>query len=253
MGKYAALVDVSKCTACKACQIACKQWNELPGEKTVNRGTYQNPPDLSVPTYTLIRFKEVSDKGEIRWNFFKDQCRHCLEPPCKEAADMTVKGAIIQDKDGAVLFTEKTRLLDIKEIREACPYDIPRQDPNTKLMAKCTFCADRIANGMIPACIKVCPTGTLAFGPRDKILEMANKRLEEVKKRFPLARLIDEDEVNWIYLLHQPEAEFQMTVRARTTRSVTVARRAFMRPFGALVAGTALLGSVATDSDSSVE
>ena len=253
MGKYAALVDVSKCTACKACQIACKQWNELPGEKTVNRGTYQNPPDLSVTTYTLIRFKEVSDKGEIRWNFFKDQCRHCLEPPCKEAADMTVKGAIIQDKDGAVLFTEKTRLLDIKEIREACPYDIPRQDPNTKLMAKCTFCADRIANGMIPACIKVCPTGTLAFGPRDKILEMANKRLEEVKKRFPLARLIDEDEVNWIYLLHQPEAEFQMTVRARTTRSVTVARRAFMRPFGALVAGTALLGSVATDSDSSVE
>jgi formate dehydrogenase iron-sulfur subunit len=238
MGKYAALVDLSKCTACRACQVACKQWNELPAEKTINIGTYQNPPDLSVATYTLIRFKEVSDKGEIRWNFFKDQCRHCLEAPCKDAADETVKGAITQDKNGSVLFTEKTRLLNIKEIREACPYDIPRQDPNTKLMAKCTFCADRIANGMIPACIKACPTGTLAFGPRDKILAMARKSLNEVKKRFPLARLIDEDEVSWIYLSHRPEAEFQMTVRAKRTRPVTVARRALMKPFGAFIAGT---------------
>ncbi len=252
MGKYAALVDVSRCTACRACQIACKQWNELPSEKTVNRGTYQNPPDLSVATYTLIWFKEISDKGEIRCNFFKDQCRHCLEPPCKEAADGTKKGAIVQDKNGTVLFTEKTRLLDIKEIRDACPYDIPRQDPNTKLMAKCTFCADRIADGMIPACIKVCPTGTLTFGPRDKILKMANKRLKDVKKRFPLARLMgDEEEVSWIYLIHQPEAEFQMTVRAK--KPSTVARRAFMKPLGALVAGTAFLGSVTTDSDSSIE
>jgi len=90
---------------------------------------------------------------------------------------------------------------------------------------------------LIPACIKVCPTGTLTFGPRDKILAMARKSLNEVKKRFPLARLIDEDEVSWIYLLHRPEAEFQMTVRAKRTRPVTVARRAFMKPFGALVAG----------------
>jgi len=251
MGKYSALVDVSKCTACRGCQIACKQWNELPGEKTVNRGTYQNPPDLSVTTFTLIRFKEIYDKGDVRWNFFKDQCRHCLEPPCKEAADMTVKGAITQDKNGAVVFTEKTRLLDIKEIREACPYDIPRQDSNTKLMDKCTFCADRIANDMIPACIKVCPTGTLTFGPRDKILGVANRRLKEVKKKFPLARLVDKEEVSWIYLLHRPEAEFQMTVRAR--RPITVARRALMKPLWALAAGTALLGSVAPDSDSSIE
>ncbi len=246
MGKYAALVDVSRCTACRGCQVACKQWNELPGEKTVNVGTYQNPPDLSATTYTLVRFKEVTDKEEVRWNFFKDQCRHCLEPPCKEAADMEAEGAIIQDENGCVLFTEKTRLLDIKEIRDACPYDIPRQDPKTKLMAKCTFCSDRIANGMIPACIKACPTGALAFGLREKILETANERLKVAKERFPLARLIDMEEISWIYLLHQPAAEFQMTVRAKGP--ITVARRAFMKPFGALVAGTALLGSVVTDS-----
>jgi formate dehydrogenase iron-sulfur subunit len=109
-------------------------------------------------------------------------------------------------------------------------------------MAKCTFCVDRIAHGMIPACIKVCPTGTLAFGSRDKILEVADQRLREVKKRFPDARLIDEEEVSWIYLLHRPEAEFQMTVRARKARPTIVGRRAFMKPLRALVAGTALVG-----------
>jgi formate dehydrogenase iron-sulfur subunit len=95
---------------------------------------------------------------------------------------------------------------------------------------------------MIPACIKACPTGTLAFGPLDEILDMANKRLSEVKKRFPAASLIDEEEVNWIYLLHRPQAEFQMTVRARRARPAAVARRAFIKPFRALIAGTALVG-----------
>jgi formate dehydrogenase iron-sulfur subunit len=90
---------------------------------------------------------------------------------------------------------------------------------------------------MIPACIKACPTGTLTFGPRDKILEMANNRLAEVKKRFPLARLVDKEEVSWIYLLNRPEAEFQVTARARKTRPITVARRAFLKPFGAWLQG----------------
>ena len=249
MGDSGAMVDLSRCTACRACQVACKQWNGLPGEKTVNTGTYQNPPDLSVTTYTLIRFKEVSRGGEVRWSFFKDQCRHCLEPPCKEAADSMVKGAVIKEPTGAVLFTDKTNLLDGKAVREACPYDIPRQDSVTKLMAKCTFCADRIAHGMVPACIKACPTGTLAFGPRAKILEAARARLVELKKRFPEAKLMgDQEEVRWIYVLHQPEAEFQMTVRASTSRPHGVARRSLLRPFGALAAGAALVGSVASDS-----
>jgi len=90
---------------------------------------------------------------------------------------------------------------------------------------------------MVPACIKVCPTGTLSFGPRDKILQEANKRLKSVKKRFPLARLIDVGEVSWIYILNRPEAEFQMTVAARRKRPVAMARRAFLTPFGAWLQG----------------
>jgi formate dehydrogenase iron-sulfur subunit len=244
MGKYAALVDVSKCTACRACQIACKQWNENRAEKTVQVGTYQNPPDLSSLTYTIVRFKEQVVKGEVVWTFFKDQCRHCLEPPCKEVADDMVPGAILQDENGAVTFTEKTRNCDFAEVRDACPYDIPRKDPATGIMYKCTFCNDRIANGMTPACLKVCPTGALQFGLRDDILKKAEMRLAKVKETHPAARIIDEDEVSWIYVLHQPEVQFQMTRRERKP-STMYALKSLFKPLGVFAAGAALVGQVA--------
>jgi formate dehydrogenase iron-sulfur subunit len=244
MGKYAALVDVSKCTACRGCQVACKQWNENPAVTTAQVGTYQNPPDLSSLTYTIIRFKEQVVKGEVEWTFFKDQCRHCLEPPCKEAADMTVTGAILQHANGAVTFTEKTKNCDFQEIRDACPYDIPRKDPATSIMYKCTFCNDRIDNGMIPACIKACPTGTLQFGLRDDILKMADTRLKVLKKTHPAARVIDKDDVSWIYVLHQPEVQFQITRRERKP-SAMYALKSVFKPLGVFAMGAALVSQIA--------
>lgn len=243
MGKYAALVDVSKCTACRACQIACKQWNENPAEKTMQVGTYQNPPDLSNLTYTIIRFKEQVVKGEVVWTFFKDQCRHCLEPPCKEVADTMVQGAILQDKTGAVTFTEKTKGCDFEEIRDSCPYGIPRKDSATGIMYKCTLCNDRIANGMIPACIKACPTGTLSFGPREEILKKAEMRLKELKKTYPAASIIDEDEVSWIYILHQPDVQFQISRRERKP-SAMYALKSLFKPLGIFAMGAALVSQV---------
>jgi formate dehydrogenase iron-sulfur subunit len=248
MGKYAALVDVSKCTACRGCQIACKQWNEKPAEKTTQVGTYQNPPDLSSLTYTIVRFKEQVEKGEVIWNFFKDQCRHCVEPPCKMVADDMVAGAILQDENGAVTFTEKTKDCDFEEVHEACPYDIPRKDPATGVMYKCTFCKDRIDNGMIPACIKTCPTGALQFGLREEILKKAEVRLSELKKTHPGARIVDADEVSWIYVLHQPEAQFQISRRERKP-STMYAWRSLFKPLGIFAMGAALVSQVARGRD----
>jgi len=77
------LIDTTKCTACRGCQIACKQWNNLPGLRTKNRGSYQNPPDLQWNTWTLIRFQEYVDpKGQLKWLFRKDGCMHCTDAAC---------------------------------------------------------------------------------------------------------------------------------------------------------------------------
>jgi len=198
-------IDTIKCIACRGCQVACKQWNQRAAEKTTNRGSHQNPPDLSYHTWKLVRFSEVAVEGEkVNYYFFPDQCRHCLDPPCKQAADGNVKGAIAQDeKTGAVIFNPrvKMKLADFEEIREVCPYDIPRIHSDTGTMAKCTMCFDRTKEGGLPACVKSCPTGTMNFGERKGILEMAYKRLAEVKVLYKDAMLANPDDVRVIFLL----------------------------------------------------
>lgn len=199
------LIDTSRCTACRGCQIACKEWQGHPAIQTKQRGTHQNPPDLNPYNYKLVRFSEHKADGRVRWNFFPDQCRHCVEPPCKLTADMYVENAIIQDQaTGAVLFTENTRYLsqqDVQDVIDACPYDIPRYDTGKGLLTKCTMCFDRVRQNMLPMCVKSCPTGAMNFGERSKMLELAKSRLMTVKKEFPAARLLDEEAVNVIFLV----------------------------------------------------
>ncbi|OIP98243.1 MAG: formate dehydrogenase [Syntrophobacteraceae bacterium CG2_30_61_12] len=207
------LIDTSRCTACRGCQIACKEWHELPANKTKQRGSHQNPPDLNPFNYKLVRFSESLENGKISWYFFPDQCRHCIEPPCKGEAEGYLEGAIIKDdKTGAVLFTELTAKLspeNCEAVRAACPYDIPRRNEQTGLLTKCTMCIDRVSNGMLPACVKVCPTGAMNFGERADMLELAQKRLAEAKKTFPKATLADADNVSTIYLLIDEPKKYQ--------------------------------------------
>jgi len=209
MSGYSILVDTSKCTACRGCQIACKQWNRLPGTSTKNTGSYQNPEGLSADTWKLVRFQDGRNgNGKVYWHFFTDQCRHCLSPGCMAESE---KGEIIQDeKTGAVIFTAKTKDLSFKATLEGCPFNIPRQNKETKVLAKCTMCFDRITNGLIPACVKSCPTGAMLFGDRDAIVEKAKKRAEELKKTFPNAKALNADDVRVIYVVKDdPKTYYQ--------------------------------------------
>lgn len=194
------LVDVSRCTGCRGCQVACKQWNGLPGTKTVQTGTYQNPPDFSEHTFKVVRFAEGRGKdGKPYWNFFSDMCRHCVNPPCLAGA----KGdEMIHDQaTGAVVYTEGTSQSDYEMSREVCPYDIPRQDPASKVMRKCTMCFDRITSNMPPACVLSCPTGAMVFGERDAILAEVAKRVAELKKKWPNAKALNADDVRVIFIV----------------------------------------------------
>lgn len=207
------LIDTTRCTACRGCQLACKEWHDLPANKTKQTGTHQNPPDLNPNNLKIVRFNERMDKnGTVIWNFFPDQCRHCLVPMCKEIADMAVPGAIIKDKKtGAVLTTEKSAQLsraDSQAVMDSCPYNILRLDPKSKRLTKCDMCIDRLQAGMLPMCVKTCPTGTMVFGEREEILPLAKKRLEIVKKQFPKAFLADFQQVSVIYLLAEEKEHY---------------------------------------------
>lgn len=201
------LIDVSRCTGCRGCQVACKQWNELPATKTVQSGSYQNPPDMNGDTYKTVRFFEgKTEQKKPYWHFVSDMCRHCVDAPCAFAAE---EGAIItKSESGAVVFTNALTLDDYDAVFGACPYAIPHQNEQKATLTKCTMCYGRIEEGKLPACVLSCPTNAMVFGDRDEILKMAEKRVEELKKEFPNAHALHPDEVRVIYILTDTDDKF---------------------------------------------
>lgn len=230
-------IDTTLCTACRGCQVACKQWHNLPSEKTENRGSYQNPEDLSFNTYKLVRMEEKIIDGQLKWLFFPDQCRHCLEPPCQDTAGEPT--AIFTDPStGAVIYTANTRGLNADEIIESCPYDVPRKGPDGTL-AKCDMCLDRVQNGLQPACVKTCPTGAMNFGGREEMLTLAKSHLAAGQKKYPQAKLLDPADIRVIYMVaYDPAFYHKNAVAANSafdiTRQAALAR--MVRPITNLLA-----------------
>ena len=233
MSGKAFFIDTTVCIGCRGCQIACKQWNQLPATMTKNVGSYQNPQDLSFYTYKLVRFQEhLGPDGKPVWYYFPDQCRHCVEPPCKETADDMVPGGIIIDSQtGAVLYTDKLKEANAGDIIEACPFNIPRVQKETGYMAKCTMCFERVHNGLLPACVKTCPTGAMNFGDRDKMVALAKQRLAEVKAKYPDATLTGIEDLRVFYLLAtKPEKYF--TYAQADTRPAGMDRKMALKKIG---------------------
>ena len=222
-------IDLSRCTGCRGCQVACKQWKNKPVEPTENTGSHQNPPDLSWQTLKVVRLTETTVDGKFHWLFFPDQCRHCIDAPCKMVGDSEIPDAIAQDPEtGAVVFTEKTKGLTADAVREACPYDIPRVDPATKLMYKCDMCNDRVHAGLLPSCVKTCPTGTMNFGDREEMLALAKERLAVLKPKYPHAQLVDASTVRAVFLCPQPPASYYKYVEYGDAAPRALSRKAFL-------------------------
>ena len=171
------LVDVSRCTGCRGCQVACKQWNELPATDTVQTGSYQNPPDMNGDTYKIVRFREGRhENGKPYWNFFTDMCRHCVNPPCVLAAD---EGTMIHDEaTGAVVYTEKTAENDFDVLLDACPYRIPARTKRLGPSRSVPCASTVISAGGIPRA-QSCPHRAMRFWERAAMLETRRTSVED--------------------------------------------------------------------------
>lgn len=171
------LVDVSKCTGCRGCQIACKQWNQLPAGATLNSGTYQNPPDLQANTWSIVRFQEIADKDEgVKWLFRNDSCMHCTEATCQK---LCPTGARVHLDYGAVE-TDNEKCIGCQSCVVACPFGKPKYSEATNKAYKCNLCPDRVRDGLSPACVKACPTGALKFGDKEAMVKLAYQRVKEL-------------------------------------------------------------------------
>src|SRR5450759_2712808 len=242
----AILVDTSKCTACSACQVACKQWNQNSFDKTVNMGSYENPPTLSSKTWMRILFNEHFD-GQMKWLFTKYQCMHCTDAACVEVCppNATTHQEVAL-ADGSTLksvVTDEKKCIGCNYCRVACPFDVPGYQQKKRGVYRCTMCVDRVSNAPpgfdIQACVKVCAPGTLSFGNRSELLLKAAARVEVLKKAgVKDAQIYGESQLNglrYLYVLTSPPAAYSLPAEPKVPASVEV-WKALAKPYGGLAA-----------------
>src|SRR5215470_16161624 len=206
-GTVAKLIDVSKCIGCKACQTACMEWNDLRDEIGINRGVYDNPPDLTEHSWTVMRFSEYENpNGNLEWLIRKDGCMHCDDPGCLKACPSP--GAIVQYTNGIVDFVQEN-CIGCGYCVKGCPFNIPRISKVDRKAYKCTLCSDRVAVGLEPACIKACPTQAIYFGSKEDMIVHAEDRVVDLKSRgYRNAGLYDPPGVGGthvMYVLHHAD------------------------------------------------
>ncbi len=174
----AKLIDTTLCIGCKACEVACQEWNDQPFTIGRFEGTYQTLPDLAPNFWNLIKFHETEQDGHFEWLMAKYQCMHCVDPGCLKACP--APGAIVQYANGIVDF-QSEYCIGCGYCITGCPFDVPRLQPQTKKVQKCTLCSDRVGAGLEPACIKACPTNCLSFGTREDLLAKAEDRVRVLR------------------------------------------------------------------------
>lgn len=230
----ATLVDTTKCIGCRACQVACKQWNDREGEETelqLGGMGFQNPATLSAKTYTLIAFHELpNDKapGGLDYIFTMHRCLHCLDPACAAACPTT---ALTRQPDGPVTY-DASVCIGCRYCIWACPWGVPTAewDSLAPKIQKCTHCADRSdqplplarngqvltaeesnafhANIVVPACVKACPADALRFGEREEMLQEARKRIANRPEKY-IDHIYGEKEAGGTSVLYLASVPFE--------------------------------------------
>lgn len=198
------LVDLTKCIGCRGCQVACKQWNNLPVESTTCEGSYENPASLKWNTYTKIRFVEGEENNKFFWGFIKVQCMHCKQPACVSACPV---GSLTKTDEGPVIYNEK-KCMGCRYCMLACPFQVPKYEWHKVLptIKKCTFCTDRISVGKTPSCTNTCPSNALHYDEYDVILKEAEDKIKNYPDKY-INHIYGKDEVggtSWLYISSIP-------------------------------------------------
>ena len=177
------LIDMTKCTGCRGCQVACKQWNQLEAEETefFSGEGYQNPPAMSEYTFTRIKFRDFQKNGQNEFAFYKEMCMHCNDPAC---ASVCPVGAFEKTAEGPVIY-KADRCIGCRFCMIACPFGVPKYEwsKGLPLVKKCTGCYSRLKEGLQPACATACPTA-ISYGPRDEMIKLAQTRLARYPDRY---------------------------------------------------------------------
>jgi formate dehydrogenase iron-sulfur subunit len=180
--------DTSVCIGCKACEVACKTWNEVPEDGLTLTGmSYDNTGGLGASTWRHVAFiEQIQRPAEVaadgadasRWLMSSNVCKHCTESAC---LDVCPTGALMRTEFGTVV-VQSDICNGCGYCVPACPFGVIERREGDGRAWKCTLCYDRIGDGLEPACAKACPTQSIQFGPVDELRERAQLRVEELQQ-----------------------------------------------------------------------
>jgi formate dehydrogenase iron-sulfur subunit len=175
--------DTTVCIGCKACEVACKEWNQLPaangGVNTLSGDSYDNTRRLDGLHWRHVKFVEqfTPDRAEGRWLLMSDVCKHCVRAGCLEVCPT---GAIIRTEFDTVVIQSDV-CNGCRVCIAACPFGVIDMNPVSGTAQKCTLCYDRLQVGLEPACSKACPTDSIQFGPVAELRKRAEARVSQLR------------------------------------------------------------------------
>ena len=247
--------DTSVCIGCKACEVACKEWNSVPEDGIALTGmSYDNSVGLGADTWRHVAFieqrKPVADgQDQFRWLMASDVCKHCTHAAC---LDVCPTGALFRTEFGTVVVQEDV-CNGCGYCIPACPYGVIDRRQDDGRAWKCTLCYDRLGAGLEPACAKACPTESIQFGPLDELRDRAAARVAQLHAvGVADARLYGEDPGDGVggdgaffLLLDEPEVYGLPPDPVVTTRDLPAMWRRVGAAAATLAAGAAAAFAVA--------
>ncbi|MHC0036586.1 4Fe-4S dicluster domain-containing protein [Pseudoneobacillus sp. C159] len=249
--EYIKFVDVTKCDGCRACMVACKNWNDLPAEPEEFHGSLQSHAKTTAHTWNVLSFIEHENgDGNLEFLFRHSSCFHCTDAACEkvcpeDAISYTDFGTVVVNHDKCV---------GCGYCVQNCPFDVislaTYKDKNGheyRKASKCTMCTDRLEEGLQPACVTTCHPGAMQFGTKEEMLAKAEKRLSEVKEKFPNANIYNPEGVggtHTIYVLAEKPSVYGLPEKPKVPTSAVIWKD-YAQPLGKLMLGATTMAVVA--------
>jgi formate dehydrogenase iron-sulfur subunit len=247
---YGFFTDTSVCIGCKACEVACKQWNLLEGNEPIFGDGYDNTGSLDAQNWRHVQFIDnvpdttTSIGNGKAWLMMSDVCKHCKEASCLEVCPT---GSIIRTEFDTV-YIQPDVCNGCRDCIAACPYGVIEMDKQKGVAQKCTLCYDRLQGSLEPACAKACPTQSIQFGPVDELREKARQRIDVLHNQgVPEARLYGDDDsvyggLNAFFLLMDEPEKYNLPNAANAVLPSRNNRLGYLA--SAVTAALAMIGAL---------